>query len=67
MRRRISDIRKEVRSREKEFNRLRRDNWIRINSEIEAQKFHALMIMLSKIFSIRRWGKAVTVAGIAAS
>jgi len=27
----------------------------------------ALMIMLSKIFSIRRWGKAVTVAGIAAS
>src|SRR6516162_762864 len=36
MRRRISDIRKEVRSREKEFNRLRGDNWIRI----EAQKFH---------------------------
>jgi hypothetical protein len=45
MRRRISDIRKTIRSREKEFSLLSCDNWIRINSEIEAQRLHALGVV----------------------
>jgi hypothetical protein len=45
MRRPISHIRKEFRDREEEFNLLSRDKWIRTNSEIDAQKLHALGVV----------------------
>jgi hypothetical protein len=45
MRQRISDLRKSIRSRENEFALLSHDTWIRANSEIDAQKLHALGVV----------------------